>query len=129
MMNGKETQINPDTTDFHSYWNRYGGEYEVLGVEKTVYNKTHFFAGTMDQHGVRDGKTYIGDYKTGSIYKKKLERAFRQMAFYSLCDEVQADELIVFPISTDRKPVIEKTEVWQKAVLKDLEEFKRRLGL
>ena len=70
---GEEPEITPEIAPFIKNWNKFvkDNNPEFLHLEATAYGKTSSngqtkgFAGTADFIATINGKTYIGDYKTG----------------------------------------------------------------
>lgn len=80
-----------------------------LASEKVVYSKEKFYAGTLDFVAEIDGKTYLGDIKTGSgIYQEMwLQTAGYQLALEETEPEMKIDGHIIVNITKDGKLNVE----------------------
>ena len=82
---------------------------KFLASEKVVYSKELFYAGTLDFLAEIDGKTYLGDIKTGSgIYPEMwLQTSGYQLALEETEPDLKIDGHIIVNITKDGKLNVE----------------------
>lgn len=76
-----------------------------LESEKVVHSKEHFFGGKFDFTCKIDGKTYLGDYKTGSgiYFEMFLQCAAYQLALQEQEPDTKIDGHIIVNTTKDGK--------------------------
>lgn len=83
---------------------------KFLASEKIVYSKKHFYAGTLDFVAEINGRTYLGDIKTGNgIYPEMFwQTAGYQLAFEETEPEMKIDAHIIVNTTKDGKLNLEE---------------------
>ena len=102
---------------------------KFLASEKVVHSKVHWFGGKMDFLCEIDGKTYLGDYKTGSgiYFEMFLQCAAYQLALEEQEPETKIDGHIIVNTTKDGKFNVETHydfEATKKGFLSALELYK-----
>lgn len=121
-----------DGYDYQAFYEKY--PFEVVDVERAVYNPEYRYAGRYDIKGVFDGKVSIIDVKTTSTIDK--DSCFKQLASYAKClGNEDVEQLVVIPLNNKTqqgfsKPVIEDgIDKYFALFKKDRQIFKERFGL
>ena len=85
---------------------------KFIATEKTVFNKEHRYAGTLDAICEIDGKTWIIDYKTSANIYLSHEA---QLSSYFHADDVVADKMGILQLGVKRN----KIKKWKLTEIKD----------
>lgn len=124
--------IDADECNPAGFLAEYGKDFEFTNLEKDVSNYDLGFYGRYDFGGKYQGKNCIGDIKSHSPSKDKIEKAFKQMAAYSLCEGNEDVECLVYIALNPKKkcgydaPVVtEDLKKYQEMFLEDLAKFKK----
>jgi CRISPR/Cas system-associated exonuclease Cas4 (RecB family) len=64
----------------------------IVEVERLIYSETYFYCGKTDFRGLRNGKSVIGDFKTGN--SAGYEGEWYQLAAYALAIEEETGDVI-----------------------------------
>lgn len=113
---------------YQAFMNEYGAKIKPEAFQKTVFNREHDYAGTIDILGEFDGKRSVMDIKSGTF-------DMRQLAAYAACEQ-GVEQLVILPVGpTDnkcgyKKPVICETIQSEFAeFLKARAKFRQRFGI
>lgn len=91
--------LSPDEQGYAKAWWSFVGDFRPkwVGLEVTTFNRTVGYAGTADFIAVVEGRTVIGDYKTGPVRNK----AALQLAALAHAEVMMQDDQLVPMIPVD----------------------------
>lgn len=131
MMYRGNLKLSLEELSYKTFFEKYWKDFEVIDVEKVVFNEEYLYSGRIDLIGNYKGEKSIIDWKTGSSYD------MRQLAAYAHADEIKdIKQLVICKVGkTDNKggvmkPVVEKNikQYWE-AFKKERAKFKEQFGI